>query len=109
MIAGLLVDAKCRDVVLEPKLMPVDPNRYKDSTNTQPEARLDIAATGFHSTFERTYFDVRVTHPGCDSNIYKSLPQIYKEHEDLKKRTYEERIRESEKGSFTPLIFTTSG
>ena len=52
---------------------------------------------------------MRVTHPGCETNIHKNLQQIYKEQEELKKRTYEERIIESEKGSFTPLIFTTSG
>ena len=94
---------------MEPQLLPVDPKHFKASTNTQPEARLDIAATGLHSTFERTYFDVRVTHPGCQTNIYKTLPQLYQEQEALKKRTYEERVLEAEKGSFTPLIFSTSG
>ena len=109
LIAELLTEAKCRDVVVEPQLMPVEPDRFKRSTNTQPEARLDVAATGIHSTFERTFFDVRVTHPSCQTNIHKSLTQLYKEQEDLKKRLYEERKLECEKGSFTPLVFTTSG
>ena len=87
-MAELLVEAKCRDVVVEPQLLPVDPERYKSSTNTQPEARLDVAATGLYSTFERSYFDVRVTHPGCQSNIFKTLPQIYQEQENSKKRMY---------------------
>ena len=108
-MAQLLIDAKCRDVVVEPQLLPVDPKSFKDSTNTQPEARLDIAATGLHSVFERTFFDVRVTHPSCDTNIHKSLTQLYRDQEEEKKRTYEERVIQSEKGSFTPLIFTTSG
>ena len=43
---------KYRDVVVEPPLIPVNPSNYKHSTNTQAEARLDIAATGFHSTFQ---------------------------------------------------------
>ena len=34
---------------------------------------------------------------------------IYIEHQNSKKLEYEERVIESEKGSFTPLIFTTSG
>ena len=109
LLAQMLVESKCRDVVIEPPLIPVNPERFKASTNTQPEARLDIAATGVHSTFERTFFDVRVTHPNCDSNIHKPISQVYKEHENEKKRMYEERILESEKGSFTPLIFSTSG
>ena len=81
MIAQLLIDAKCRDVVVEPPLLPVNPERFKPSTNTLPEARLNIAATGIFSTFERTYFDVRVTHPNSDSHIHKTLPQLYREHE----------------------------
>ena len=109
MIAQMLKETKCHDVEVEPGLLPVNPENFKRSTNTQPEARLDIAATGFHSRFERTFFDVRVTHPGCDTNSHKPLSQLYKEHEEEKKRTYEERIIESEKGTFTPLVFSTSG
>ena len=41
--------------------------------------------------------------------MYKPLKQIYEEQEKEKEDMYGERVRESEKGSFTPLIFTTSG
>ena len=76
---------------------------------TQDEARLDISAVGVYAPFEKTYFDVRVTHPNCKTNIFKPLAQVYAEHEKAKKDAYEERVRESEKGSFIPLIFSTSG
>ena len=59
--------------------------------------------------YERTFFDVRVTHPNCPSNVHKPLKQIYHEHETEKKRKYEERVLQSEKGSFVPLVFTTAG
>ena len=108
-IGQLLVDAKCHDVVIEPPLMTVNPEGYKNSTNTQPEARLDIAATGVYSTFERTFFHVRVTHPSCYPHIQKTIPQLYREQEEGKKRFYEEWAIQSEKGSFIPLVFTTSG
>ena len=62
-----------------------------------------------YAPFEKTYFDVRVTHPNCKTNIFKPLAQVYAEHEKAKKDAYEERVRESEKGSFIPLIFSTSG
>ena len=52
---------------------------------------------------------MRVTHPNSDSHIHKTLPQLYKEHEEEKKRVYEERVIEAEKGSFIPLVFSTSG
>ena len=38
-----------------------------------------------------------------------SLPQCYRRAELEKRRSYEERIREIEHGSFTPLVFSCSG
>ena len=109
LVAQFLTDSKCRDVVVEPRLMPVHPENFKVGTNTSPEAQLDVAATGVFSSYERSFFDIRVTHPSCESNIYKPLNQLYREHEEEKKRNYEERVLQSEKGSFVPLVFSTSG
>ena len=107
--ANLLRDAGCKDVRTEPDLLPVDPRKFKRRTNTQAGARLDVSARGVWSTFERSFYDVRVTHPNCLSNVGKPVADIYIEHQNSKKLEYEERVIESEKGSFTPLIFTTSG
>ena len=35
--------------------------------------------------------------------------QVYKRHEDEKKRKYASRVLEVEQGTFTPLVFTTTG
>ena len=35
--------------------------------------------------------------------------QIYRMHENEKKRIYSKRVTEIEQGTFTPLIFTTTG
>jgi len=107
--ANLLRDAGCKDVRTEPELLPVNPNKFKPRTNTTVGARLDVSARGVWSTFERSFYDVRVTHPNCLSNVGKPVAAIYIEHQNSKKIEYEERVIESEKGSFTPLIFTTSG
>ncbi len=37
------------------------------------------------------------------------MAQIYREHEHGKKNDYNERVLNVEKGTFTPLVFTTSG
>ena len=58
---------------------------------------------------ERTFFDVRVTHPNIQSICSKSLRKIYAEQEKEKKRKYNHRILEVEKATFVPLVFTTSG
>ena len=52
---------------------------------------------------------IRVSHPNADS--YKTLTpeQIYKLHENDKKRLYSSRVLEVEQGTFTPLVFTTTG
>ena len=72
-------------------------------------ARLDVAARGIYRQNERTFFDVRVTHPNADYNKDKTLEEIYNHHEDEKKRKYNERVIQIEKASFVPLVFTTSG
>ena len=107
--AFFLREAKCKDVRIEPALLTVQPSSFLRKTNTQDEARLDVAAVGLYAPFERTFFDIRVTHPNCDTNTFKTLDKIYKDHEKEKKDLYEERVLQSEKGSFVPLVFTTSG
>ena len=108
-VAYFLREAKCKDVKVEPMLLPVNAANFSYRTNTQDDARADVSAVGVYAPFEKTFFDVRVTHPNCNSNVYKSPQQIYNEQEKAKKDLYEQRIIQSEKGSFTPLIFTTSG
>ena len=57
----------------------------------------------------RLFFDVRVFCPLSSYYQSKSLQQCYKDNEALKKRKYEQRIREVEHGCFSPLIFSISG
>ena len=47
----------CRDVVVEPKLLPLE-NEIIDGT-TADRAAPDISSRGIWSTFERTFFDVK--------------------------------------------------
>ena len=37
------------------------------------------------------------------------MPKLYAEHEREKKRTYEARVIQIEKASFTPLVYSTHG
>ena len=99
----------CRDIRIEPILLPVNPNDFSRRANTAEEARLDISARGMKSAFERTYYDVRVTHPFAPSNVTLSLKQLYEKHESEKESFYGERVRQVEKGSFDPLVFSTTG
>lgn len=107
-----LVDETSHNVCIEPVLQPLSGERFSSaSTNTAAEARVDIKASGFWSErrHECAFFDVRVFYPHAHSYRHLALDQSYKLHEKTKRREYEERIREVDRGSFTPLVFSSSG
>ena len=101
----------CHDVATEPNLEPLQGEQFRcSSTTTMDGARLDISASGFWGgRFERTFFDVQVFNPNVRSNRPSSLPSLYRRHERQKRTKYEQRIRDVERSSFCPLIFSTSG
>lgn len=102
-----IMEEVCRDVKTEPQLMPIEREAVRG--NNAPQARLDISAIGVWSQCEKTFLDVRVTHPNAVSHREKSLQQLYKQNENEKKKLYNDRIINVEKATFTPLIFTTTG
>ena len=106
--ASILRDI-CKDVKIEPELMPVGSRTFGNGTNVAEKARLDVSAIGIWSPMERTFMDVRVVHPDCPSHVGKDLKTIYKQNEEEKKRKYNQRIIQVEKATFTPLVFTTLG
>ena len=97
----------CRDVRVEPQLLP--DYRTNATGNTADRARLDVSARGLWSRCEKTYFDIRITHPLSPTYSQKTRVEIYQLHENEKKRKYNERIVQVEKATFNPLVFTTSG
>ena len=103
-----LLSEVCKDVKIEPMLLPVG-NSETSSSNQAERARLDVSAVGIWSTFERTFLDVRVVHVNSPSYMDKTPEQIYLQHEREKKRTYNHRILQIEKGTFTPLVYSTTG
>ena len=105
--ASILKDV-CKDVKVEPELMPIG-NATPDSTNTAERARLDVSAVGIWSPMERTFLDVRILHPNSPSYQGKTVKKLYEEHENEKKRSYNQRVIQVERATFTPLIFSTSG
>ena len=59
--------------------------------------------------FSSAFFDVRVCHPNADSYRELSPKQIFQLHENEKKRQYSRQGLEVEQGTFTPLVFTSTG
>ena len=105
-----LLKSVMHDVECEPSLQPVvNKDGYQPSAILDDDARLDIRARGFWRDGQNAYFDVRVTNADCASQQNSSIKSILKKHEQEKKRGYNRRVMEVEHGSFTPLVFTTTG
>ena len=100
----------CNDVSTEPTLLPLDgePLQHRTS-NRSNEARVDISARGFWTRGQKSFFDVRIFEPMTPSHRGLSLEAAHRRNELDKIRGYSERIQHVDHGSFTPLVFTTSG
>ena len=99
------------NVDIEPVLQKLSDEHLTQKTSiSSDDARLDIVAENFwgHNR-QKTYFDVRVFNPFCATLSKVPLPQCYRRAELEKKRAYEQRIREIEFGSFSRLVFPTTG
>ena len=102
--------AGCKDVKIEPPLLNITSELLPQGTSKEDSARLDISARGLWKPLDRTFIDIRVLHPQAQSNSrHKSLKQMYRSHEDLKKKKYNARVLQVEKASFTPVVFSTTG
>ena len=109
MTASLLGEV-CKDVCIEPELSTLSGETLiPKSANTSDEARLDISARGVWTTGQRAFFDVRVFNPFARRYSGITLSQSYRSNESEKKRQYNDRVMKVENGTFTPLVFSSSG
>ena len=104
-----LLSSVCSDVEVEPVLQDITNEELRKAANKAENARLDIHARGFWEKQRSAFFDVRVCYPNADTYKDLELSKIYQMHEEEKKRKYAERVNEIEHGTFTPLVFTTTG
>ena len=104
-----MVDEICNDVKIEPPLETLSGEQLNQGAVETEGARSDISARSFWVKGQRAFFDVRVFNPYAQRYLTKSLKSAFATNENEKKRKYNRRIIEVEKGSFTPLIFSTNG
>ena len=107
-LEAALMKEVCHNVQIEPELLPLG-NDNTRSGNVAEKARLDVAGVGVWGTYEKTFLDIRIMHPNSPSYANKSIQQVYAAHEQEKKRCYNERVLQVERGSFTPIVGSTSG
>ena len=92
----------CYDVQAEPPIQPITGEELARGTNQAPDARLDVHCRGFWGRQRAAFFDISVCHPNADSYRDLSPKQIYRIHENEKKR-------KSILLTIHPLVFTTGG
>jgi len=85
----------CRDVLIEPTLLPINENDDERKVNTADNARLDISARGLWNSCEKAFFDIRITHPTSQSYSGTSLTEVYQQHEKEKEK-YNQRVIDRE-------------
>ena len=86
-----LLNMVCTDVEIEPVLQDISGEQLGRGSNRAPDARLDIHARGFWENQRSAFFDVRGCHHNADSYRDLELQQIYRNHENEKKRLYVNR------------------
>ena len=79
------------------------------SANIDDGARVDIRAKGFWNGSQDAFFHVRVFYSNASTNCSNDLLPVYTRHEQTKKREYGQRIRDVERGVFTPLVLSSTG
>ena len=99
-----LLKQVCHDVKVEPGLLPTEQDA---PGNVAEMARSDISVRGLWSSYQKTFMDV--SHPTSKTNMSKSLKQICHRHEEETKGEYNDRILHTERATFTPLVFLTTG
>lgn len=104
-----MLNKVCNDVMVEPPLMPLNNEKFKyKASNRSTEARLDIKAGGFWRKLQTALFNIRVSHVNCKTNKDLLISEIFRNHEQVKKRQYLQRVLDAEHGTFTPLVFGTN-
>ena len=109
-ITASLLTEVCHNVATEPAFQPLTGERMNARTaNSDGGARLDIHARGFWNRAQDAFFDVRIFYPNASSNRSSEPSSAYRRHEQAKKHEYGQRVREIERGVFTPLVLSTTG
>ena len=104
-----LLQQVCKDVRLEPTLLPVTGEELPASANRDDGARADVSALGLWIPLSRAFLDIKVINPLARTNWKMKIDTMYRRHEASKKHKYADRILQIEKGTFTPVVFSCTG
>ena len=96
-------------VRIEPPLQPLTGEELSGGSNEEDGDRVDIVARDFWQMHELAFFDIKVFNPLARTYMNQSLDAAFKTNEKNKKRKYNNRIIQVEKGTFTPVVLSSLG
>ena len=111
-LAAILMKEVSYDVRVEPALLEVRANEIEDLSKSAikgNEARADVRANGFWLRYQRAFFDIKVCNLLAPSYRTKSMVNTLSAMEKERKRKYNTRIQQIDRGTFTPLVFGATG
>ena len=110
-ITASILSQVCPNMSVELHLQPLNGEEMTHATAVREEkARLDMKANGsWGDNFHTTFFNVQDFNPHAPSNRTITSSSMYQKHETARRRAYNQRIIQIELGSFSPLVFSTTG
>ena len=98
------------DVEVEPKLLPLSGEQMRlKSAKTADDARSDVRVRGFFKRQQSAFFEFRGCHPLAQSYIKKDPEALFESVRKTRAREYKQRISDVDCGSFTAMVFTSTG
>jgi hypothetical protein len=98
------------DVEEEPKLIPLTGEHMALITaKTEDDAHPDSRVRGFWVRGQSAFFDNKVIYLNAPTHRHTPVQTVLRNAEKAKMRSYNQRIREVDHGSFSPLVFSSSG
>ena len=108
-ITASLLTEVYKNIRVEPFLQQLTGESFQNHTTRGNEVRLDICVRGFWEAGQAAFFGVRIFNTNATRHAKLELSKSYEIYEKEKKKYYKERIMQIEKGSFTPLVMSTTG
>ena len=70
----------CKNVVIQPLLIPLTEEEVLKSSNTSNQARADVSARGLWINRQMAFCDVRVFNTLARCHLHHSLPAVHKKN-----------------------------
>ena len=70
----------CKNVVIQPLLIPLTEEEVLKSSNTSNQARADVSVRGLWINRQMAFYDVRVFNTLARCHLHHSLPAVHKKN-----------------------------